>query len=64
MMPDRFALTASRAKTTPHGLKAIDAQIRATRRRSTPRAAHPILTSDHFAQRSRQRQVITYDMNV
>lgn len=64
MMPGRFALTASRAKTTPNGLKAIDAQIRATRRRFTSRAVHANPTRDHFTQRNRQREVMGDDINV
>jgi hypothetical protein len=64
MMPEHLALTASRAKTTPQRLKVIAAHMRATRHGFTPRAARAIPTRDHFAQRNRQRQAITYDMNV
>lgn len=64
MIRRRLALTASRAKTTWHGSNPIDAHIRATRRRFTPRAAQAIPTRDHFAQRNPQRQAIANDMNV
>lgn len=64
MMLNRFVLTASRAKLTPHRLNPIDAHMRATRHRFTPSAAQAISTRDHFTQRNRQRQVIAYDMNV
>jgi hypothetical protein len=62
MMPDRLAFTASRAETTPHRLNPIDAHIRATRHRFTPRAAQAIPTLDHFAQRHRQREIIPDDI--
>ena len=64
MTCDRLALPTSRAKTTPRRSKAIAAHMRATRRGFTPRAAQAIPTLDHFAQRDRQREVVTYDMNV
>jgi len=64
MILARFALAASRAKTTPQRLNPIDTHIRATRRRFTFIAARAIPTRDHFAQRNRQRQVIAHDMNV
>ena len=64
MVPRRLALTVPPAKITSHELNPIDAHIRATRRRFTPRAAQAISTFDHFAQRNRRREVIAGDMNV
>jgi hypothetical protein len=64
MTPTRLALTTPRTQTTPHRLNPVAEQMRATRDHFTPAAAHPISTPDHFAQSDRQRQAITYDINV
>jgi hypothetical protein len=64
MMRGRLALTALRAQTAPHRLNPIEAHMRATRRRFTPRVALAIATLDHFAQRRRQGEVIADDVNV
>lgn len=64
MMAIHLAMTTPRAKTTWDRLNPIDAHLRLTPRRFTPRAARAIPKRDHFTPRNRQRQGIAYDIHV